>query len=227
MFPMLPDPTAPVMAPTPRAAPVDRTDADSALAALLSGNERFVAGRPAHGHAIGAAIAAAQTPRPVAAVVGCMDARVPVEAVLDQDFGALFVARAAGHVLDRAGFASLELAVTAFDVRLVLVLGHTGCAAVAAAVEANRGGRRPPGHVGFVFDEIGRSLGGVPPGGYEDPERVARRHVGRTVTAVRDTLGAARVSVVGAVYDVRTGRVEVLEVRRSPVPGSAPSRNDR
>jgi carbonic anhydrase len=232
---MLPDPTAPPTVPLPAFAPAsgagahptapDPADPDAALAALVAGNRRFAAGSPSHGHRVGAALAAARAPRPGATIVGCMDARVPVEAVFDQDFGALCVARSAGHVVDRATHASVELAIGAFGVRLVVVLGHTRCAAVAAAVAAYRNGRRVPGSVGFVFDEIGRSITGADANGRDHPERVARRHVTRTADALRGSLGGfaggggaggrersrtGPVRVVGAVYDVDTGRVEML-----------------
>jgi carbonic anhydrase len=234
MFPMLPDPTAPSVELSPLggsasvlAAPAaDPAEPEAALAALVAGNRRFVAGRPSHGHLVGAALAVAHGPRPVAAVVGCMDARVPVEAVFDQCFGSLCVTRSAGHVLDRAATASVELAVDTFGVRLVVVLGHTRCAAVAAAVDAHRAGRRVPGHVGFVLDDIGRSIIGPdtrPDVRADGPEQVARRHVARTVSGLQGALGAAgrghggrgrggreSLRVAGALYDVDTGRIELL-----------------
>jgi carbonic anhydrase len=208
MFPLNPDPTAPP-SPTSRV-PTVRPGSDRVLAELVEGNRRFLAGRPKYGHQI-TAVAAASDQLPHVAVVGCVDARVPVEAVFDQDFGAVSVTRTAGHVLDRAALASTDLAVTTLGVRLVVVLGHRRCLAVAAAVDARRTGRRPAGYLGFITDEIGRSITGAD----DDVEVVTGRHVARTVDRLRAILVAGRsdrdrVRVAGAVYDVDTGWVHLL-----------------
>jgi carbonic anhydrase len=207
--PIGPDPTAPPPLTRP-AAPSPTGSPEWALAELAAGNQRFVAGAPRHGHRIAAALAAAAQPRPYAAIVGCMDPRVPVEAVFDQDFGAVAVIRTAGHVLDPAAVGSVELAASTLKVRLVVVLGHTRCAAVAVALD----GSRPPGNAGHVAAEIARS---VPDGdrGRSDLARVVtRRHVAATAALLRTTLGADRphaaVRVAAGVYDVDTGRVELL-----------------
>lgn len=76
--------------------------------------------------------------KPRAVVVGCSDARVPVEQVFDQAPGSLFVVRVAGHVLEPAALASILFAVRELGVRVVIVLGHQACGAVRAAVHAGR-----------------------------------------------------------------------------------------
>lgn len=147
---------------------------------------------------------------PFAVVLGCMDSRVPLEAVFDQDFGRICVIRSGGHVLDRAVLGSVEFAVTGLDVALVMVLGHRRCGAVQASVDAVRTGTRPPGQLGYLVDEID-------PDPVAEPETVMRTHVHRTVGALRrvgvlrDALGSGAVRVVGAVYDLDSGRVEILE----------------
>ena len=131
-----------------------------------------------------------------------------VEAIFDQDFGAVFAVRSAGHVLDRAAVGSIEIAVEAVGVPLVLVLGHRRCAAVATAVKAWRGGRRPQGAVGTVVDDITDAIRAVQPDLVEAVDPVAREHTVRTVTRLRAVLGD-RTHVVGAYYDVDTGVVEL------------------
>jgi carbonic anhydrase len=207
MFPLFPDPTAPTMH-RPGA-----PDSGDALARLIAGNHRFAAGTPRHGHRITAAMAAASEPRPYAVVLACMDARVAVEAIFDQDFGEVCVVRSAGNVADRGVLASIELAVTTFGIDLVMVLGHTRCAAVAAAV--TMGDRRLPGrHVRQLLEEIRAAGGG-------SMDQAIHGHVRRTVAGVAAALpaggaagaagGAALpIRVVGAVYDVGTGRAAVL-----------------
>jgi carbonic anhydrase len=129
--------------------------ADEAFQRLVLGNRRFSAGQPAHPHQTPQrrqAVAAA--PRPFAAVLGCIDSRVPPEIIFDQGLGDLFVVRVAGHVVDRVVLGSLEMAVESTGLRLIVVLGHDLCAAMAAAVD----------HLGFGVEPAAPSPRTVPPG---------------------------------------------------------------
>jgi carbonic anhydrase len=202
-------------APLPATAGTISTPAD-ALAELTAGNRRFVSGRPEHGHEVSAAAAASGGQQPHAVVLGCLDSRVPLEAIFDQTFGSICVVRSGGHVVDRAVLGSVGFAVGALGVPLIMVLGHVRCGAVAATMEALRTHDRPAGDVGFLVDEIAPAALAV---GLDDPEaadKAMRVHVGRTVRRMRDVAGvpeavaAGRVSVVGAVYDLDTGRVDLL-----------------
>jgi carbonic anhydrase len=184
----------------------------NALVELLAGNRRFVAGEPRHGHHVAEARAAAGDQRPYAAVLGCVDSRVPVEAVFDQGFGAIFVARSAGHVLDRAVLGSLEFMVTGFAVPLIMVLGHTECGAVQATIDALRAGNRPAGEQAYLVDAIAPAVGAA--GGV--PAEASREHVRRTVAAlqrleaVRSRVEVGALNVMGALYHLDTGRIEPL-----------------
>lgn len=189
----------------------------AALAELLAGNRRFVSGQPIHGHDVTAAAASASgDQQPYAVVLGCIDSRVPLEAIFDQTFGSICVIRTGGHVLDRAVLGSIEYVVGELGVPLVMVLGHERCGAVAAALDAVRGGRRPGGSLAHLVDQIApavREVGADAPGAHP---MAIRRHVLRTVAALRaDDLLAApvaagRVDVVGALYDLSTGEVTPL-----------------
>jgi carbonic anhydrase len=207
--------TEPPTATVPASEPPTRRPAD-ALAELLAGNRRFVTGRPEHGHDVGAAAAASGGQQPHAVVLGCLDSRVPLEAIFDQTFGSICVVRSGGHVLDRAILGSVGFAVGALSVPLIMVLGHARCGAVAAAVTAVQSGDRPEGDVGYLVDEIAPA---VLAAGLDDPDAPAkamRIHVGRTVrrlravTGVPEAMAAGRVDIVGAVYDLDTGAVELL-----------------
>ena len=187
-----------------------------ALAELIAGNRRFVSGRPLHGHEVSAAAAASGGQLPHAVVLGCIDSRVPLEAIFDQTFGSICVVRSGGHVVDRAVLGSVGFAVSALDVPLIMVLGHVRCGAVAATVQALRAGERPGGDVGYLVDEIAPAVESV---GLADPDATAkamRAHVGRTVrrlqdiTGVPEAIAAGRVAIAGAVYDLDTGEVELL-----------------
>jgi carbonic anhydrase len=177
------------------------------LAELLAGNARFVAGNPRFGHSVKAAVDAADRV-PSAVIVGCMDARVPVEAVFDQEFGTVCAVRSAGHVLDRASLASVEFAVETLGVRLIVVLGHSRCAAIKAAVTAARTGTVPHGYIGYAVEEIWPAIPEAL--GRDDIEGVVtRRHTRRIVTRLSALFGDADARVVGGHYDVRTGRISV------------------
>ena len=187
-----------------------------ALAELIAGNRRFVDGRPQHGHEVSAAAAASGGQVPHAVVLGCIDSRVPLEAIFDQTFGSICVVRSGGHVVDRAVLGSVGFAVSALNVPLIMVLGHVRCGAVDATVQALRAGERPDGDVGYLVDEIAPAVRAV---GVDDPEATAkamRAHVGLTVrrlsevTGVPAAIAAGKVAVAGAVYDLDTGCVELL-----------------
>ena len=111
--------------------------ADDAIRRLREGNRRFVTGISGHDqdweHARRLDPRRAQ--RPIAIVLGCSDSRVPLEVIFDQGFGELFVIRVAGNIAAPTQIGSIEYAVTRFSPPLVVVLGHSNCGAVAAAID--------------------------------------------------------------------------------------------
>ncbi|MGH3742774.1 MAG: carbonic anhydrase, partial [Micromonosporaceae bacterium] len=147
----------------------------AALRRLLAGNQRFVKGAPLHGHDVAQARRCAQRPRPSALVIGCIDSRVPPEAIFDQGFGDLLVVRTAGHMLDDAALASVKLAVTNMHVPLVVVLGHESCAAVEYAADAIHRGERPAGELGRLVDQIAPCVPSASAADVEAYEEAARR----------------------------------------------------
>ena len=208
--------TAPSTPPSPVPAK-GRMRPEDALAELISGNRRFVSGRPEHGHDVSAAAAASGGQQPHAVVLGCIDSRVPLEAIFDQTFGSICVVRSGGHVVDRAVLGSIDFAVATLGVPLIMVLGHARCGAIDATVAALRAGVRPDGDLGYLVDEIAPAVRAA---GIEEPDAAAkamRIHVARTARRMRDIAGVpaaiaeGRVGVVGAVYDLDTGWVDVLE----------------
>src|SRR6201991_1208177 len=120
----------------------------TAWKALKEGNERFVAGEPEHpsqGVEHRASLTAAQ--KPTAVVFGCGDSRVAAELIFDQGLGDMFVVRTAGHVIDSAVLGSLEFAVGALGVSVIVILGHDSCGAVKATLAALDDGALPGGYV--------------------------------------------------------------------------------
>ncbi|MGH7506704.1 MAG: carbonic anhydrase, partial [Longimicrobiales bacterium] len=111
-------------------------DAAAALDRLREGNRRFVAGRPSPTTADAARRSALIVGQePFAIVLGCSDSRVPAEFVFDQGFGDLFVIRVAGNIVAPSQIGSVEFAAAKFRTRLVVVVGHTQCGAVTAALD--------------------------------------------------------------------------------------------
>jgi carbonic anhydrase len=198
--------------------------ARAALERLVEGNRRFLAGHEWDSAAPARAKLArvARDQRPFAAILGCADARVPVEIVFAQELGDLFVVRVAGNVASPATLGSLEFAVGVLGTPLVVVLGHTRCGAVEATVEALLGRGRATGQLAAV---VGWVRPAVEPlldeEGRRHPDVLAARgveaNVRRTVDEVRRSselitreIRASRVAVVGAVFDLDTGEVGFL-----------------
>ncbi|WP_430789667.1 carbonic anhydrase [Actinoplanes sp. G11-F43] len=192
----------------------------AALSELIAGNKRFVYGRPRYGHDVAQAAATANGQKPHSLVFGCIDSRVPLEAIFDQSFGAICVARSGAHVLDRSLIGSINFSVAELGVSLVLVVGHKRCGAVHATVEALRGGATvggDVGYVGYLVDELAPAVHEVGLTDEDAPEKAVRANVVRTVARLQDVPGlseeieAGRVRVVGAVYDLDSGWVEFLD----------------
>ncbi|MGH3645950.1 MAG: carbonic anhydrase [Micromonosporaceae bacterium] len=199
------------------------------LRRLLDGNRRFFSGAPRHGYDVTQARRRAEHPRPVALVVGCIDSRVPPEAVFDQGFAELLAVRTAGHVLDVAAVASVELAVRKLRVPLIVVLGHESCAAVEYAVDATHRGERPGGGLATLVDRIAPSVPLDPAlSGTQTYEGAVRGHIAATVNAVRaipavaDAVRAGELAVAGVRYGVTYGRAQLV-VAPDPAPSAAPA----
>ncbi|MDX2167901.1 MAG: carbonic anhydrase [Deltaproteobacteria bacterium] len=182
---------------------------------LTEGNQRWASGRAAHPQQSAARRAElAQVQHPFAVIVSCADSRVPPELIFDQGVGDLFVVRAAGEVVDAVTLGSIEFAVANLGARLIVVLGHERCGAVDAALR----GVEPPGHIGAVLSaiepNISRAQGATP----ETLDRAVRDQARAVVRQLRgaEPILAPRVRdgslrVVGAVYDLDSGQVSLLE----------------
>lgn len=121
-----PEPVAPPSPPRPTP--------EEALAELRAGNEAFLRGENNLGHVtVGDLDPLQQGQNPIATIVGCADSRTPPTILFNQGFGRLFSIRVAGNTVDRRGLASIVYAVKHLKCPLVVVMGHTGCGAVAAA----------------------------------------------------------------------------------------------
>ena len=193
---------------------------DEALARLLAGNRRFAAHRARHPDRDGMRRAKlAQGQFPYAVVLGCSDSRVPLEIVFDQGLGDLFVVRVAGNTAsDALVVGSIEYAVTQLGTRLLMVLGHEGCGAVASAVEVARNGTVLPGRLPEVVAPIIPGVELTPGASNEAVIAAAvRTNVRRAVGLLRaepmlaDLVAAGDLAIVGAEYHLATGEVGVID----------------
>jgi carbonic anhydrase len=188
---------------------------DQALAKLVAGNKRFVKSALLHPNQTAArrkAVAKGQTP--FAIVLSCSDSRVPPEVAFDQGLGDLFVIRVAGNTVNNEGLGSIEYAVDHFGSPLIMVLGHQRCGAVDAAVK----GGEAPGHIGSVVEPIKPAVEktrGMP----GDPvDNAVRANVELVVEQLKDSkpiiseaIRNGKLKVVGARYDLDSGRVEIIK----------------
>jgi carbonic anhydrase len=197
------------------AEPATNITADEALARLKAGNERFVTGQVTHPNA-GADRRAevAKGQKPYAIVVGCSDSRVGPEVVLDQGLGDLFVVRTAGNVVDDVALGSIEYAAEHFGVPVILVLGHTRCGAVSAAVA----GGEVPGHVGSIVEKIKPAVEETKGKEGDAVDNAVRANVRNVVNQLRGAgpilsglVKAGKLRVVGGCYDLDTGKVGMVE----------------
>jgi carbonic anhydrase len=195
--------------------PVDQQDptaaaARDALQALLAGNARYLAQAPASGVVTQdqrTELLEAQTPRAV--LLGCVDSRVPPEVVLDQGVGDLLTVRTAGQSLAGVALGSIEFGVRVLGIPLVVVLGHTGCGAVLAALSDDH----PDGHLGELTGEVADRLQKVVG---TDPVRATGANLAATVAALRSlgtlvTPAGHEAHVVGMLYDMGDGTATVTD----------------
>ncbi|MEJ5914270.1 carbonic anhydrase [Pseudokineococcus sp. 1T1Z-3] len=185
-------------------------------ASLLQGNARWVGevstAADARGGPRRTALVDGQEPRAV--ILGCSDSRVPAEILFDQGIGDLFVVRTAGHVVDDAVLGSVQYAVDALHVNLVVVLGHDRCGAVDAAAQVLGGAARPDGAIGDVVDKVLPCLHRAQRAGVAGLEDLVRYHAVATAEQLQGSaspllaaIDGGRCSVVAAVYSLDTGIV--------------------
>ena len=186
---------------------------DSALEELKNGNQRFVDNRSIHHHHDKTLLdkLAPCGQIPLAAVLSCSDSRVPTELVFDQGFGDLFVVRVAGNILGEGETGSLEYAVSYLGTPLVVVLGHTRCGAVGAAIR----GISEDGALGRLLERIrpaAQSVADLP----DDQKEAAaiKKNVELSVSQLTsqspplaEAVRQGRVKIIGAVYQIEDGRV--------------------
>jgi len=213
-----------------------RVSAEEALRRLQEGNSRYwedpsANGPSGRGDTGFLDLSAGQ--QPFAAVLGCSDSRVPVESIFDQGPGQLFVVRVAGNVVGPTQLGSLEFSVEVLGVRLILVLGHTDCGAIAATL-APKPSPEPemvPNHLGAITGRVSTTLDGwnrsEGTGDRPPPGEAERFHAGAIAKELVQQSGllasavrSGKLLIAGSLYDLKTGQVEFFD---EAYPVSSPS----
>ncbi len=166
---------------------------------------------------------ATQAQRPFAIILGCSDSRTPVEILFDEGFGDLFVVRIAGNIVAPSVVGSIEFAASQFGSRLVVVMGHTRCGAVAATIKAIESGLGPDSkNIRAITDRIGPHLEGLVRDRDHDSDgllsaavranvRASADHLRHGSRLIEELVAAGRVVVLGAEYDLDTGAVDFFD----------------
>lgn len=188
-----------------------------ALRFLREGNERFLNGNTIERPWLEQIRTTAEGQYPFAVVLGCIDSRVPVEAVFDQGIGDVFTARVAGNVINADILGSMEFACKLAGAKAIVVMGHTACGAVKGAI-ANA-------QMGNLTELVSKIAPAVNTARAEDPtegegfvDRVVEINIGGVLRQIRERSAVlaqmerdGEIALVGAMYDVATGEVRFLD----------------
>jgi carbonic anhydrase len=195
------------------------TTPGTAWKALKEGNERFVAGRPEHpSQSVDHRASLAAGQKPHAVIFGCADSRVAAELLFDQGLGDVFVVRTAGQAIDSAVLGSIEYAVAVLDVPLIVVLGHTSCGAVKAAIGAIDDGAIPAGFVRDVVERVASSILMGRRDGLSRVDEFEERHVSETLaqlvarsSAIAERVSAGTLAIAGVTYRLADGNAKLVD----------------
>ena len=190
---------------------------------LMYGNKRFAEDKAVGPRQTDADLKSSEAgQKPFAVIIGCADSRVPNEIIFDQGVGDLFITRTAGQVMAEASYGTIEYATEALQTRLIVVLGHQSCGAVTAAMKRPE---NPPGHVVTLINAItpaALSAAALTDGhDHSEDEKLeiaVRENVLQQVNLLRGLepvlsrrFERGELLIVGAVYDLETGRVNFID----------------
>ncbi len=178
-----------------------------ALQRLLDGNKRFASGKAKGPHRSLARVhELAGDQKPFAAILSCADSRVPVELVFDEGFGDLFVVRNAGNVATPEEFASLEYGALVLGAKVLLVLGHSSCGAVKAAIA----GKPVPGQISVLYQHLRPAVdagGGDLAKVVSENVRIQAATLAQSSPVLSELVQQQKLLIAGATYDLATALV--------------------
>ena len=191
------------------------SDPRTGLKKLMGGNQRFIEGKSIHPRQDSLIIRSLEAnQKPFAVIIGCSDSRVSNELIFDQGLGDLFILRTAGQVMAQASYGSIEYAAIYLKSKLIIVLGHTECGAVEVALKKPE---NPPGHIVTLINAIKPAVSKSSYLMGNPLNNAVRQNVIEQVNELRDLepilskrFKDGEILIVGAVYDLHTGKVEFL-----------------
>jgi carbonic anhydrase len=189
---------------------------DEALKRLKEGNARFVADMPKDAE-VGSKkrIELSQGQKPIAVILTCADSRAAPEIVFDKGLGVLFVIRVAGNVTGPEVYASIEYALAELKTPLIVVLGHTSCGAVGAAL---KGKEQPSDNLKQLIslihtgDDLPKDKDAALDVAVRNNVQYQTQLLTQKSKIIQDFADSGKVKIVPAVYDLKTGVVHWLEL---------------
>jgi carbonic anhydrase len=195
------------------------TTADDAIVLLKAGNDRFTAGKSINCDLMAQVKQTADNQSPYAAIVGCIDSRVPPELIFDQRIGDVFCARVAGNIVNTDIIGSLEYSTKVSGAKAIVVLGHNFCGAIKSAVDDVK-----LGNITALLKNFQPALATLtkadgPRDSHNDPlvQKVAEANARLTAASlprrspiIKALVGAGRLKIAAAMHDITTGKVTWL-----------------
>lgn len=195
------------------------TAPEQGIALLKEGNDRFLAGKSVNCDLMAQVKGTASNQSPFAAIVGCIDSRVPPELVFDQKIGDVFCARVAGNCVNTDILGSLEYAVKVAGARTIVVLGHNNCGAIKSAVDGVK-----LGNITALLKNFGPALKTLKPAdgkrdshNYPLVQKVAEANARLTAQSlpkrskiIAELAASKQLTIAAAMHDVSTGKVTWL-----------------
>lgn len=195
------------------------TSPDQAFALLKAGNERFTAGKSVNCDLMAQVKQTAENQSPFAAIVGCIDSRVPPELVFDQRIGDVFCARVAGNIVNTDIIGSLEYSTKVAGARAIVVLGHNSCGAIKSAVDSVKLGNITALLKNFqpALAALKKEDGHRDSHNYPLVQKVAEANARLTAESItkrspiiKSMVDAKQVKIAAAMHDITTGKVTWL-----------------
>ncbi len=191
---------------------------EEAVILLKNGHQRFLDNTQSHRDMYEAIEHTKHAQHPFAIILSCIDSRVPIEIVFDQAFGDVFVARIAGNVINNDILGSIEYAVKVVGVKLVFVLGHTNCGAVAGAVNDIE-----MGHITGLVSKIKPAIFAAKERGNDLPYQkfedkvshinieMVKEQLYQRSKIINEFLDDNKIALKSGIYDVSSGKVTFLD----------------
>lgn len=189
-----------------------------ALKRLMEGNARYAANNPSERDFSATRAARAQGQYPIAGILSCADSRVVPDLVFDQSPGDLFVCRVAGNIVTNNLLASLEYGVAVLGVPFILVVGHSACGAVDAAIKVAKTGDKLPGHLPELVGAIKPAVaaaekvkgGNLLDNAIAENVKIQVARLKAAAPVVQKAYKDKKIDIAGGVYDIATGKVTLV-----------------